>query len=382
MAEIIYLDNAATSKIDSLVLKAMMPFMEDQYGNSASPHQLGNSASEAIESSRKVIAQSIGAQPREIVFTSGGTESNNFALKSIAFTNRDKGNHIITTQIEHKCILNSCKWLEKQGFEITYLGVDKEGKINLEELETSIKPETILVSIIHGQNEIGTIQDLKQIGEICKKHNVYFHTDACQSYTKTKINVQEQNIDLITLNAHKIHGPKGVGALYIREGTKIKAWQHGGGHERGLRSGTENTPGIVGFAKAVEIGLDKKHVEYIRFLRNKFIKGLLEIPGVKINGAQGEEALCHIVSATFPGIEGEAIITHLDFENICASTGSACSSQLLQPNKTLLEIGLSPQEVNGTVRFSLSRFNSEEEIDRVLDVLPKVVEKLRKISPF
>jgi len=379
---LIYLDNAATTKVDPLVLRAMLPFFEEDYGNASSPHQMGERVREAEERAREIIAKSISAKPDEIIFTSGGTESNNFAIKSIAFANKEKGNHIITTQIEHKSVLNSCKWLEGQGFSVTYLGVDEDGFVNAEDLEKAIKPETILVSIIHGHNEIGTIQNLQLLGEICKKHNVYFHTDACQGYTKTKIDVREQAVDLITLNAHKIHGPKGIGVLYIREGTKVEPWQHGGGHEKGLRSGTDNLPGIVGFAKAAEIGLDGKHIEKIYKLKNKLVQGISKIPRTRINGPRDDNGLCHIVSATFFGIEGEAIVGSLDLEGICAATGSACSSRTLEPSRSLLAIGLSPQEANGTVRFSLSRFNTEEEIDSVLVALSKIVEKLRKISPF
>ncbi len=378
----IYLDNAATTKIDPLVLKEMIPFFEEDYGNASSQHQAGQKAKEAIENARKIIAQSMGANLEEIVFTSGGTESNNFAIKGVAFANKDKGNHIITTKIEHKSVLNVYKWLESQGFELSILEVDERGFVKPEDLEKAIKPETILVSIIHGQNEIGTIQDLEKLAGACKKHNVYFHIDACQSYTKTEINVQKQLVDLASINSHKIHGPKGVGALYIRKGTKIEPYQHGGGHERGMRSGTDNVPGIVGFAKAVEIGLDKNHIEYIRKLKNKLRQGLLTISKVRINGPQDENGLCHILSASFFGIEGEAITGLLDIEGICAATGSACSSKSLELNQTLLAIGLPAQEINGTVRFSLSRLSTEEEIDKVLDILPKVVEKLRKISPF
>jgi len=395
----IYLDNAATTKIDPLVLKEMIPFFVEDYGTASSPHQVGQKAKGAMEKARKIIAESLGANSEEIIlrkiiaeslganseeiiFTSGGTESNNFAIKGIAFANKDKGKHIITTKIEHKSVLNVYKWLESQGFEISILGVDKKGFVKPEDLEGAIKPETILVSIIHGQNEIGTIQDLEKLGQVCKKHNVYFHIDACQSYIKTEINTQKHLVDLISINSHKIHGPKGVGALYIRKGTKIEPYQHGGGHERGMRSGTDNVPGIVGFAKAVEIGLDKKHIEYIGKLKNKLRQGLLKIPKVKINGPQDEKGLCHILSASFFGIEGEAITGLLDLEGICVATGSACASHSLELDQTLLAIGLPPQEINGTVRFSLSRFNTEEEIEKVLDILPKIVEKLRKISPF
>jgi len=368
----IYLDNASTTQIDPLVLKEMLGFFDKDYANASSPHRMGQVARDAIEKARTVLAQSINAEDDEIVFTSGGTESNNFAIKGIAFANKDKGNHIITTKIEHKSVLNTCKWLEGQSFKITYLDVDEKGLVNKEDLEKAITDKTILVSIIHGQNEIGTIQDLKVIGDICKKHNIYFHTDACQSYTKTEID--SEDADLITLNAHKIHGPKGVGALFIKKGTKIDIFMHGGGHERGMRSGTDNVPGIVGFGKAVEIA----GIGEMRELNSRLTQGLKKIDKVKINS----QGLPHIVSATFLGIEGEAIVGALNLENIYVATGSACSSNTLELNQTLLAIGLTPQEANGTVRFSLSRFNTKQEIDKVLEILPKTVEKLRKISPF
>ncbi|MBU4023128.1 cysteine desulfurase [Patescibacteria group bacterium] len=373
----VYLDNASTTQIDPMVLEAMLPFLKKDYGNSFSPNKMGESAMEAIEKSRIIIAKSINAMPEEIIFTSGGTESNNFAIKGVAFANRDKGNHIITTKIEHKSVSKSCEWLEEQGFEITYLDVDEKGFLNVGDLEKAITDKTILVSIIHGQNEIGTIQDLNALGDICKKHNIYFHTDACQSYTKTEINVQEQAIDLISLNAHKIHGPKGVGALYLRNGTKINAWQNGGAQERGLRAGTDNVAGIVGFAKAVELD---SNIEYINSLKEQLINGFFAIDKIKMNNNQ--YGLPHIISISFFGIEGEAIVASLDLEDIYVATGSACSSNDLQPSNSLLAIKLTPQEANSTVRFSLSRFNTEQEIDKLLDVLPKTVEKLRKISPF
>lgn len=383
MPKEVYLDNAATTKVDPEVVKAMEPYWTKYYGNASSTHFLGRKSREAIEASRKIIAKSIGAKPEEIIFTSGGTESNNFAVKGTAFANKAKGNHIIVTKIEHKCILNSCHWLEKQGFEITYLDVSKQGFVDPKNLQKAIRKETILVSIIHGQNEIGSVQDLKTLGEICKKKGVIFHTDACQSFTKVALDVRKQPVDLITLNAHKIHGPKGVGALYIRKGTKISVWQHGGGQEMGWRSSTENVPGIVGFAKAVKLAQNKKHIEHMRRLRKRLIKGLQEIEKVKINGPVGDEnSLPNIVNATFLGIEGEALGGYLDLKGICTSTGSACSSKSLEPSYVLLAIGLSPKEANGSLRFSLSRFTTEEEIDYLLSVLPKLVKKLRRFSPF
>lgn len=382
MRQIIYLDNAATTQIDPAVLRAMLPFLEKDYGNPSALYSMGQSAKEAMESARIIIARAIGAKEQEIIFTSGGTESNNFAIKGIVFANKNKGNHIITTRLEHSSVLKVCQWLEKQGFKITYLDVDKKGFVKPGDLEKAITKKTILVSIIQGQNEIGAIQDLKTLGEICSKHNVYFHTDACQSFTKTGLNAKLQKVDLISLNAHKIHGPKGVGALYVRIGTKIEAWQQGGGQERGLRSGTDDVAGIVGFAKAVETALNKKHIQKMYCLKERLIDGLLKIPKIKINGPTDKKGLYHIVSASFLGIEGEALLGLLDLEGICVSTGSACASHSLEPSPTLLAIGLSPQEANGTIRFSLSRLNTSQEIDKLLRILPKAVEKLRKISPF
>lgn len=377
----VYLDNGATTMVDPKVVEAMQPYFSKYYGNPSSIHSFGNQARTAVEDARRVIAKSINASPDEIIFTSGGTESNNFALCSIAFSNRDKGNHIITTKVEHKCILKTCKWLEEQGFKITYLDVDSEGFVNPNDLARAITKDTILFSAIHGNNEIGTIMDIEALGAVCRKHNVYFHTDACQSYTKTEIDVKKQNIDLMSLNAHKIHGPKGVGALFVRKGVKIKPWQHGGGQERGMRSGTENVPGIVGFAETVKLA-NKKHVEHMTKLRDKLIHGILKIPGTKLNGPKGEKRLCNNVNVCFKGIEGEAIGALLDQKMICSSTGSACSAKSLEPSYVLLAIGVSHEDANGSLRLTLSRFTTEEEIDYTLKVLPEVVEKLRKISPF
>ncbi len=292
-------------------------------------------------------------------------------------------NHIIISKTEHDCVLNTCKWLQTQGFEVTYLDVDKEGFVNPEELERAITPKTILASIIHGNNEIGTIQDLKVLGEICKKHNVYSHTDACQSYTKTEINVKKQPLDLITLNAHKIHGPKGVGALYIKKGTAISTWQHGGGHERNLRSGTENIPGIIGFAEAVRQADNKKHVRNMTMLRDKLIKGVLDnIPETQLNGPAGDKRLCNNINFYFARVEGEAIGGYLDLKGVASSTGSACSSHSLEPSHVLQAIGRSKAEANGSLRLSISRFTTEQEIDYVLNVLPPIIKKLRLISPL
>ena len=374
----IYLDNAATTVVAPEVMKAMEPYFTEKYGNASSLHHKGQEAKMALNEAREVIAKSLGAKFDEIYFTSGGTESNNWALKDLFFVNRDK-KHIITTKIEHDCVLESCKFLEKMGAEVTYLDVDSEGFIDLEQLKNLIRDDTLVVSIIHGNNEIGTIQDLVKIGEICKSKGVYFHTDACQSYTKVSLDVNKMGLDLVTLNAHKIHGPKGVGALYVRKGVKLGVYIVGGGQEKGMRSGTENIDGIVGFAKAVKLA-KSKHVKYISSLRDKLIKGILEIPDVRLNGPV--DRLCNNINVSFKYIEGESIGAYLDVKGICSSTGSACSSTKLETSHVLKAIGLSDLEAHGSLRLSLSRFNTVDEVEKVLEVLPGIVEKLRRISPL
>ena len=376
-----YLDNGATTKIDPQVLQAMQPYYAERYGNASAIHSFGLEAAEALEKSRKVIADSLGAKHEEIYFTSGGTESNNWALKGIAFANKSQGSHIIATKVEHDCILNSCRWLEGQGFTVTYLNVDKEGFVDPKELENAITDKTILVSIIHANNEIGAIQDLKTLYDICKKHQVYFHIDACQSYTKTALSAKDA--DLITLNAHKIHGPKGVGALYIKTGTKIIPWQHGGGHENKMRSGTHNVHGIIGFAEAVKVALkDKESLARMRRLSDKLIKEILKTPESRLNGPAGEKRLCNNVNVSFLKIEGESLTGYLNENGISASTGSACSSKSLEASHVLMAIGLTHEWAHGSLRLTLSKFTTEPEIDYVLETLPKIVEKLRKISPL
>jgi cysteine desulfurase len=383
MKKTIYMDNGATTMVAKEVVEVMNKYHSESYGNASSLHHLGREARMAIDDARRAIAKSVGAKETEIIFTSGGTESNNLAIKGIAFANKDKGKHVVTTKIEHDCVMNSCKWLETQGFEVTYLDVDNEGFVNPEKLEKAIRKDTILVTIIHGNNEIGTIQDIKKLGEICREKGVYFHTDACQSYTKTELNVKKQNLDLVTLNAHKIHGPKGVGILYIRKGVKITPLAHGGGHEFGLRSGTENVPGIIGFAKAVKLAMGKKHILYMEKLKNRMINEIEgTIPDVMLNGPRGDNRLCNNINFCFKYVEGEAIGTYLDAEGICSSTGSACSSKSLEPSHVLIAIGLKPEEAHGSLRLTLSRYTTEEEIDKVLEALPRIVGKLRKISPL
>ncbi|MEK6936238.1 MAG: cysteine desulfurase family protein [Nanoarchaeota archaeon] len=384
----VYLDNAATTPVDERVVKEMLPYFTGKFGNASSKHLLGQEAKRALEESRHIIAKSIGAKDDEIIFTSSGTESNNLVLKGLFFTNKDNKtgkNHIITTKIEHDCILNSCKWLKTQGAEITYLNVNSQGFIDLNELKNSINPRTLVVSIIHGNNEIGTIQDIEAIGKICREKNVYFHTDACQSYTKVEIDVKKQNLDFVTLNAHKIHGPKGVGALYIKKGIEITPLLHGGGHERNIRSSTENIPGIVGFAKAVSLtqGLfgPSSDIKKMITLRDYLIDELLKIPHTKLNGSVGEKRLCNNINVCFNNIEGEAIGGYLDAYGISSSTGSACSSHSLESSHVLKAIGLNDLQANSSLRLSLSRFNTKQEIDFVLEKLNETIIKLRKMSP-
>lgn len=379
----IYLDNAATTRVDDEVLKTMIPYFNEKYGNASSTHFMGREAKNALEKSRNTIAKAIGAKNNEIIFTSGGTESNNLALKGLFFWNKENEtgkNHIITTKIEHDCILNTGKWLEKQGAKVTYLDVDSEGFVDLNELEKAITDKTIVVSVIQGNNEIGTIQDLEAIGKICRKKNVLFHTDACQSFTKTLLNVNKQNLDLVTLNAHKIHGPKGVGALYIRDGVKIVPLFHGGGHERKLRSGTENVSGIVGFAKAVEVA-KKKDVEKMTKLRDKIIDGILRIPNTRLNGPR-EKRLCNNINVSFNNIEGESVGGYLETFGICTSTGSACASHSLETSHVLKAIGLPPVQSNSSIRISISKYTTEEEVNYFLEKLSSIIEKLRRMSPI
>lgn len=376
----IYLDNAATTKVDEKVLKEMIPYFNEKYANASSAHAFGQEAKETLEKSRKIIAKAIGAKTSEIFFTSGGTESNNFALKGLFFKQGKEKNHIITTKIEHDCVLNTCKWLEIQGAKVTYLSVDKEGFIDLEELKDAINEKTLVVSIIHGNNEIGTIQDLDSIGKICKEKKVLFHTDACQSFTKVELNVKKHNLDLVTLNSHKIHGPKGVGALYVKEGIEITPLMHGGGHEKGYRSGTENVSGIFGFSKAVEIS-NKKDVKRMEELRDYFIEKLLKIEGIKLNGPR-KKRLCNNVNVCIDNVEGEALGGYLENDGIYTSTGSACASHSGHLSYVLESIGRSKDEIETSVRMSISKYTTKEDIDFTLEKIKKVVSKIRKINIF
>ena len=376
----VYLDNGATTVVSEKVVKIMKEYLLKDYGNSSSIHRLGGTAKEALERSREVIANHISAQPDEIIFTSGGTESNNFVIKGIAFAHK-KG-HIITSKIEHDCILNSCKWLEKRGFEVTYLDVDAEGFVRPEDVRTAIRSETILVSIMHANNEIGTIEPIEEIGKVCQEQEVFFHTDACQTFTKTELDVNKHNIDLATINSHKIHGPKGVGALYKKEGIKIIPLFHGGGHENNLRSGTVNIPGIVGFSKAVSLGHTKEQLDTMTKLSDYLIKELLGLNGTRLNGSTGNQRLCNNVNITFSGLEGESIVMRLSHEGVCVSTGSACSSYTSAPSHVLSAIGVPPEIIHGSIRYTLSKYTTKEEIDYAIHQTKKIILDLSKISPL
>jgi cysteine desulfurase len=382
----VYLDHSATSGVDPRVIEFMSPFFDKKYGNASSLHDLGQEAHLALEEARKKVANGLHGSPKEIIFTSGGTESNNTALKGAAFAeltgNREK-KHIITSQIEHDCVLYTCKWLENLGFEVTYLPVDRYGLVSLEQLEEAMRKDTLLVSVMHANNEIGTVQDIKALAKITHEHGAYFHTDAVQSITKLPIDVRDMNVDMLSVSSHKIHGPKGVGCLYVKKGTKIDPLMHGGGHEKGFRSGTENVPGIVGFAEALRIGEEERPEEMPRIqkLRDALIRGALEIENSWLNG-HPEKRLPINAHFCFKFIEGESLILRLDMKGISASTGSACSSKSLKPSHVLLAIGLPPEDAHSSLRLTLGRDNTAEDIAYTLEVLPQVVADLRKISPF
>ncbi|MDD3491398.1 MAG: cysteine desulfurase NifS [Candidatus Pacebacteria bacterium] len=380
----VYLDYAATTPVDPQVLKTMMPYLKEKFGNSVSLYKLGQESKKALEKARLIITQAINAKNKEeIIFTSSATESNNLALKGIAFANQKKS-HIIISAIEHDCVLNSTSWLQKQGFQITQIKPDKYGLINPKDIEKAIKKNTILISIIHGNNEIGTIQPIEQIGNICEKKKIYFHTDAVQTFGKIPIDVQKMKIDLLTASSHKIYGPKGAGLLYIKKDIRIDPLLHGGNQEFGLRSSTVNVPAIIGFGKATEICLKKMKSESKRLtqLRDYLIQGILKkIPQAHLNG-HPIKRLPNNANFWFAFIEGESIVTSLDQYGIAASTGSACSSEKLEPSHTLLACGLLPECAHGSLRLTLGRWTTKKDIDYVLNTLPKIIKNLRKISPF
>lgn len=379
----IYLDNSATTKVSKEVMDAMLPYFTETYGNPSSLHTMGQEANVAIQKAREQVARAIGADAGEIIFTSCGTEADNLALIGSAYANRKKGDHIITSSVEHPAILRTCEFLEKEGFKLTYLPVDRYGMVNPADVEASITPQTTLVSVMFVNNEIGTIQPVKEIGRIAKSHNIYFHTDAVQGVGKLPINVKDQNIDMLSLAGHKIHAPKGVGALYVRKGTRIQALIHGGGQERNMKSGTENVPGIVGLGQACEVAARdlEKNAAHMTRLRDKLMDGILKIDHVKLNGHRTIRSPNN-VNVSFSFIEGESLLLFLDMAGIEASTGSACSSKNLKASHVLLACGMAPEEAHGSLRLTNSEFNTEEEIDYVLETIPGVVDRLRAMSPL
>ena len=380
----IYLDNAATTKLSSEALDSMMPYLTVGYGNPSSIYSIGRESRKAIESAREQVAKALNCDTNEIYFTSGGSESDNWAIKGAAFANENKGKHIITTNIEHHAVLHTCKYLEKSGFEITYLPVKSNGIIDINDLKKAIRRDTILISIMYANNEIGSIQPIKEIGEIAKENNIYFHTDAVQAIGNIPINLKELNIDLLSLSAHKFHGPKGVGVLYIKKGVNISNMIHGGGQEKNMRAGTENVAGIVGLGKAIELAtvdIEKKS-KYLITLRERLIKGIMEsIPDTILNG-DPINRLPGNVNVCFKYIEGESILLMLDMKGICASSGSACTSGSLNPSHVLLAIGLPHEIAHGSLRLTLSEENTQEEIEYVLETLPPIIQNLRNMSPL
>lgn len=380
----IYLDYAATTPCHPEVIEEMLPFFNQIYGNPSSVYQLAQKAKGAIEEAREKVARLLNAEPEEIIFTGGGTEADNTAIKGVAFANKKRGNHIITSRIEHHAVINTCKWLEKQGLKVTYISVDKFGVIDLDELRKSLTDKTILISIMHANNEVGTIEPVQEIAKIARERGIYFHTDAVQTAGKVPIDVKESGIDMLSLSGHKLYGPKGIGALYVRKGVKISPLIHGGHHERNRRAGTENVPGIVGLGKACEIASKEMANEEkrLRELRDKLYKGLNErIDDIILNG-HPHRRLPGILNICVKYVEGESMLINLDLEGICVSSGSACTSGSLEPSHVLLAMGVPAEVAHGSLRFSLGRNTTQKDIDRVISVLPPIVEKLRAISPF
>lgn len=384
MEKIIYLDNAATTETSKEVIDAMKPYFDEMYGNASSIYRFAGQATKAVDQSREVVARFIGAKPREIYFTGGGSESDNWAIKATAFAKREKGKHIITSKIEHHAVLHTCEYLEQLGYEVTYLDVDEYGVVKLDDLKNAIREDTILISIMFANNEIGTVQPVKEIGAIAHEHGIIFHTDAVQVFGHLNIDVDEMNIDMLSASGHKFNGPKGVGIMYLRDSVKIGAFIHGGGQERGRRAGTHNTPGIVGFAKATEIASENlnKRLEYETNLRNYLIDRVLsEIPYTRLNGHK-EKRLSNNANFSFRFIEGESLLIMLDQKGICGSSGSACTSGSLDPSHVLLAIGLPHEIAHGSLRLTLSEKNTKEEIDETVEALKAIVERLRSMSPL
>jgi cysteine desulfurase len=380
----IYLDHSATSPVDPEVFEAMKPYFADSFGNASTLYSLGRDGRRAMESAREEVASIIGAETKEIIFTSGGTESDNIAIKGIAYKLKNKGNHIITSDIEHPAVDETCKYLEKNGFTVTFLPVYEDGIVKISDLEEAITDKTILITIMHANNEIGTIQPIKEIGAVAKEKGIIFHTDAVQTVGKIPVDVNELNVDLLSLSSHKLYGPKGVGALYVRKGVRLEPIMHGGGHERGIRPGTENVPGVVGLGKACKIAKEnlESDAQLLTRLRDRLIDTVLEQNEDSFINGHRTNRLPNNANFRFTGIEGESLILHLDSKGIAASTGSACSSTKLEASHVLMAIGLKEVEAHGSLRISLGHENTEEDIDYTIIAIKEVVEKLRKMSPL
>lgn len=384
MKKLIYLDNAATTKTSEEVVAAMLPYFTEYYGNPSSVYEFASESKKAVSNARRTIAETLGAQENEIYFTAGGSEADNWALKATAEAYQSKGKHIITTKIEHHAILHTAEYLEKRGFEITYIGVDENGVVKVDELEKAIRPDTILISVMFANNEIGTIQPIKEIGEIAKKHGVLFHTDAVQAYGQLPINVDELHIDMLSSSGHKLNGPKGIGFLYIRKGVKIRSFVHGGAQERKRRAGTENVPGIVGYGKAAEIAaktMKERTAKEIELRDHLIDRVLAEVPYTRLNGHRTNR-LPNNANFSFQFVEGESLLILLDNNGICASSGSACTSGSLDPSHVLLAIGLPHEIAHGSLRLTLSAETTMEDIDFGVDCIKQIIERLRSMSPL
>ena len=384
MKKLIYLDNAATTKTSEEVVAAMLPYFTEYYGNPSSVYEFASESKKAVSNARRTIAETLGAQENEIYFTAGGSEADNWALKATAEAYQSKGKHIITTKIEHHAILHTAEYLEKRGFEITYIGVDENGVVKVDELEKAIRPDTILISVMFANNEIGTIQPIKEIGEIAKKHGVLFHTDAVPAYGQLPINVDELHIDMLSSSGHKLNGPKGIGFLYIRKGVKIRSFVHGGAQERKRRAGTENVPGIVGYGKAAEIAaktMKERTAKEIELRDHLIDRVLAEVPYTRLNGHRTNR-LPNNANFSFQFVEGESLLILLDNNGICGSSGSACTSGSLDPSHVLLAIGLPHEIAHGSLRLTLSAETTMEDIDFVVDCIKQIIERLRSMSPL
>ena len=378
----VYFDNSATTKLDEDVLKKMIPYLTNEYGNASSIYELGRQSKKAIEDAREKVAKVLNCDPSEIYFTSGGSESDNTAIRGIAYEYKEKGNHIITSKIEHPAVLNTCKQLEKEGFEVTYLDVDSDGFVRLDELKKAIKKETILISIMFANNEIGTIEPIEEIGKIAKENKIIFHTDAVQAVGSIKIDVQKMNIDMLSMSAHKFYGPKGIGALYAKKGVKFQKLINGGHQEKDKRAGTENVYAIVGLGEAIEKAYNEfdEHINKIKYLRNYYLQEVEKrIIDIKINGSM-EKRLPGNCNISFANVDGEGLLLNLDLKGICASSGSACASGSLNPSHVLMAIGVPSQLAQSSLRVTIGKYNTQEEVDYLLDNLEKIIKRIRNIK--